>query len=131
MPQPISTPAAPAAIGPYSQAVRAGDFLFVSGQIPLDPATGELVGGTWQPDVAVQTRRVLENLQAIVSAAGGSLAAVVKTTVYLADMNDFPVMNEVYASFFAAPAPARATVQVSRLPKDVRVEIDAIVYLAK
>jgi 2-iminobutanoate/2-iminopropanoate deaminase len=129
VPQPISTPAAPAAIGPYSQAVRAGDFLFVSGQIPLDPATGALVGGTWQPDVAVQTRRVLENLEAIVAAAGASLAAVVKTTVYLAEMNDFPVMNDVYASFFGAPAPARATVQVSRLPKDVRVEIDAIVYL--
>ena len=129
MPQPISTPAAPAAIGPYSQAVRAGDFLFVSGQIPLDPATGALVGGTSPPDLAAQTRRVLENIQAIVTAAGASLAAVVKTTVYLADMNDFPVMNDVYASFFGAPAPARATVQVSRLPKDVRVEIDAIVYL--
>jgi len=131
VPQPISTPAAPAAIGPYSQAVRAGDFLFVSGQIPLDPSTGALVGGTSQPDVAAQTRRVLENLEAIVAAAGSSLAAVVKTTVYLAEMNDFPVMNDVYASFFRAPAPARATVQVSRLPKDVRVEIDAIVYLAK
>jgi 2-iminobutanoate/2-iminopropanoate deaminase len=129
VPDAISTPSAPAAIGPYSQAVRAGDFLFVSGQIPLDPATGALVGGTWAPDVAVQTRRVLENLQAIVSAAGASLGAVVKTTVYLAEMNDFPVMNEVYAAFFPAPAPARATVQVSRLPKDVRVEIDAIVYL--
>ena len=122
----ISTTAAPAAIGPYSQAVRAGDFLFLSGQIPLEPATGALVGG----DVVAQTRRVLENLQAIVSAAGASLGSVVKTTVYLADMNDFPAMNEVYAGFFAAPAPARATVQVSRLPKDVRVEIDAIVYLA-
>jgi len=129
VPQPISTPAAPAAIGPYSQAVRAGDFLFVSGQIPLDPATGAIVGGPWQPDVAVRPRRVLENLQAIVSAAGASLSAVVKTTVYLADMTDFPVMNEVYAAFFGAPAPARATVQVSRLPKDVRVEIDAIVHL--
>lgn len=89
------------------------------------------MGGTSQPDVAAQTRRVLENLEAIVAAAGSSLAAVVKTTVYLAEMNDFPVMNDVYASFFRAPAPARATVQVSRLPKDVRVEIDAIVYLAK
>jgi 2-iminobutanoate/2-iminopropanoate deaminase len=125
VPDAISTPSAPAAIGPYSQAVRAGDFLFVSGQIPLDPASGAPVGG----DVAAQTRRVLENLQAIVSAAGASLGAAVKTTVYLADMNDFPVMNEVYAGFFGAPAPARATVQVSRLPKDVRVEIDAVVYL--
>ena len=125
MAHPVTTPAAPAAIGPYSQAVRAGDFLFVSGQIPLDPGTGTLTGG----DVAAQTRRVLENLQAIVQAGGGSMGSVVKTTVYLADMNDFPAMNEVYASFFGAPAPARATVQVSRLPKDVRVEIDAIVHL--
>jgi 2-iminobutanoate/2-iminopropanoate deaminase len=127
VPDIISTPAAPAAIGPYSQAVRAADFLFVSGQIPLDPGAGTLVGG----DVAAQTRRVLENLQAIVQAGGGSMGSVVKTTVYLADMNDFPAMNEVYASFFGAPAPARATVQVSRLPKDVRVEIDAIVYLGR
>jgi len=125
MPQPVSTQAAPAAIGPYSQAVRAGDFLFVSGQIPLDPATGALVDG----DVRAQTRRVLENLSAIVAAGGASLDRVVKTTVYLVDMNDFPAMNEVYATFFTAPAPARATVQVGRLPKDVRVEIDAVVYL--
>ena len=127
MVQPIATSEAPAAIGPYSQAIRAGDFLFVSGQIPLDPGTGALVGG----DVAAQTRRVLENLQAIVSAAGAPLGGVVKTTVYLADMNDFPVMNEIYGGFFSAPAPARATVQVSRLPKDVRIEIDAIVHLVK
>jgi 2-iminobutanoate/2-iminopropanoate deaminase len=125
MPQAVSTQAAPAAIGPYSQAIRAGDFLFVSGQIPLDPATGALVDG----DVRAQTRRVLENLSAIVAAGGASLERVVKTTVYLVDMNDFPAMNEVYATFFSAPAPARATVQVGRLPKDVRVEIDAIVFL--
>jgi 2-iminobutanoate/2-iminopropanoate deaminase len=125
MPQAISTQAAPAAIGPYSQAIRAGDFLFVSGQIPLDPATGALVDG----DVRAQTRRVLENLSAVVAAGGASLDRVVKTTVYLVDMNDFPAMNEVYASFFGAPAPARATVQVGRLPKDVRVEIDAVVHL--
>ena len=125
MPDPISTPAAPAAIGPYSQAIRAGGFLFVSGQIPLDPATGAVAAG----DVAAQTRRVLDNLRAIVAAAGTSLGAVVKTTVYLADMNDFAAMNEVYGGYFTAPAPARATVQVSRLPKDVRVEIDAIVHL--
>jgi 2-iminobutanoate/2-iminopropanoate deaminase len=124
--QPVSTQAAPAAIGPYSQAVRAGDFLFVSGQIPLDPATGALVDG----DVRAQTRRVIENLSAIIAAGGGSLDRVVKTTVYLVDMNDFLAMNEVYAGFFGAPAPARATVQVGRLPKDVRVEIDAIVHLA-
>ena len=125
MPQAVSTQAAPAAIGPYSQAIRAGDFLFVSGQIPLDPATGTLVDG----DVRAETRRVLENLSAIVTAGGASLDRVVKTTVYLVDMNDFPAMNEVYATFFTAPAPARATVQVGRLPKDVRVEIDAIVFL--
>jgi 2-iminobutanoate/2-iminopropanoate deaminase len=123
----ISTAAAPAAIGPYSQAIRAGDFLFVSGQIPLDPSTGNLV----EADVRAQTQRVLENLQAIVTAAGGTLAHTVKTTVFLADMNDFPAMNEVYAGFFGTPAPARATVQVSRLPKDVRVEIEAIVYLGQ
>ena len=126
MPHAISTQAAPAAIGPYSQAIRAGDFLFVSGQIPLDPSTGALVDG----DVRAQTRRVLENLSAVVTAGGASLARTVKTTVYLVDMNDFPAMNEVYATFFTAPAPARATVQVGRLPKDVRVEIDAIVHLA-
>ena len=126
MPKAVSTQAAPAAIGPYSQAIRAGDFLFVSGQIPLDPATGALVDG----DVRTQTRRVLENLAAVVAAGGASLDRVVKTTVYLVDMNDFPAMNEVYATFFGAPAPARATVQVGRLPKDVRVEIDAVAHLA-
>jgi 2-iminobutanoate/2-iminopropanoate deaminase len=125
MPQAVSTQAAPAAIGPYSQAVRAGDFLFVSGQIPLDPATGAFVDA----DVRAQTRRVLENLSAIVAAAGVSLGRVVKTTVYLLDMNDFQAMNEVYATFFSAPAPARATVQVVRLPRDVRIEIDAVVHL--
>lgn len=126
MSQVISTQAAPAAIGPYSQAVRAGGFVFVSGQIPLDPATGAIVEG----GVREQSRRVLDNLRAIVSAAGASLQDVVKTTVYLADMNDFPALNEEYAKYFGAPAPARATVQVGRLPKDVRVEIDAIVHLA-
>ena len=126
MPQAISTQAAPAAIGPYSQAIRAGDFLFVSGQIPVDPATGGLVDG----DVRAQSRRVLENVGAIIAAAGASFDRVVKTTVYLVDMNDFAAMNEEYAKFFGTPAPARATVQVGRLPKDVRVEIDAIVHLA-
>jgi 2-iminobutanoate/2-iminopropanoate deaminase len=126
MPEAVATAAAPAAIGPYSQAIKAGGFLFVSGQIPLDPGTGALVDG----DVRAQTRRVLENLGGIIAAAGGSFDRVVKTTVYLVDMNDFAAMNEVYASFFGAPAPARATVQVGRLPKDVRVEIDAIVFLA-
>jgi 2-iminobutanoate/2-iminopropanoate deaminase len=122
---PISTPAAPAAIGPYSQAIRAGDFLFVSGQIPLDPATGTLVGD----GIAEQTQRVLENLKAILDAAGASFVHVVKTTVYLADMTEFAKMNEIYATYFTAPAPARATVQVARLPRDVRVEIDLIAFL--
>ena len=122
---PISTPAAPAAIGPYSQAIRAGDFLFVSGQIPLDPASGSLVGN----GIVEQTHRVLQNLDAILQAAGSSFAAVVKTTVYLADMSEFATMNEIYATYFPAPAPARATVQAARLPRDVRVEIDVIAFL--
>ncbi len=126
MPQAISTQAAPAAIGPYSQAIRAGDFLFVSGQIPLDPATGVVVDG----GVRAQARRVLENLKAIIAAAGGSFGGIVKTTVYLADMNDFPALNEEYGKFFGTPAPARATVQVARLPKDALVQIDAVVHLA-
>lgn len=121
----LSTPHAPAAIGPYSQAIRAGGFLFVSGQIPLDPATGALVDG----DVTAQTHRVLRNLGAILTAAGTSFEHVVKTTVYLADMSEFAAMNEVYASYFPAPAPARATVQAARLPRDVRVEIDLIAHL--
>ena len=118
----ISTTAAPAAIGPYSQAVRAGSLLFVSGQIPLDPATATLVEG----DIAAQTHRVFRNLSGILEAAGTSLDRVVRTTVYLADMNDFAAMNEVYATYFSAPAPARATIQAARLPKDARVEIDVI-----
>lgn len=123
---PITSNGAPPAIGPYSQAVRAGDLLFVSGQIPLDPATGQLVDG----DVTAQTDRVLQSLDAIVRAAGATLDDVVKTTVYLADMNDFVAMNRVYATYFADPAPARVAVEVARLPKDAQVEIDAIVRLA-
>ena len=122
----ITTGGAPPAIGPYSQAVRSGDLLFVSGQIPLDPATGQLIDG----DVTAQTHRVLRSLDAVVRAAGATLGDVVKTTVYLADMNDFVAMNRVYATWFADPAPARAAVQVARLPKDAQVEIDAIVRLA-
>ncbi len=122
MRQAVSTGSAPAAIGPYSQAIRAGSLLFVSGQVPIDPATGALVGG----DIAAQTRRVLQNLGAILEAAGASFDDVVRTTVFLADMDDFAAMNEVYATCFSSPAPARATVQVSRLPKDARVEIDVI-----
>ena len=118
----VSTAAAPAAIGPYSQAIRVGNLLFVSGQIPLDPATGELVAG----DIRVQTRQVLTNLSAIVDAAGSSLARVAKTTVYLRDLSEFAAMNEVYAEFFGGEPPARSTVQVARLPRDAAVEIDLI-----
>jgi len=123
--QAVSTDQAPKAIGPYSQAIRAGELLFVSGQVPLDPATGTLVEG----DIGVQTHRVMQNVKAIVEAAGASLDAVVKTTIYLADLGDFKAVNEVYGGYFTAPAPARATVQVARLPLDARVEIDAIASL--
>ena len=125
MRQAVSTSRAPAAIGPYSQAIRAGDFLFVSGQIPLDPATGSLVEG----GITDQTSRVLENLSAILSAAGSSFDQLVKTNVYLADMAEFAAMNEVYATYFAAPYPARSTVQVSRLPRDCRIEVEVIAVL--
>jgi 2-iminobutanoate/2-iminopropanoate deaminase len=118
----VSTPGAPAAIGPYSQAVRAGALLFVSGQIPLDPQTGLMVDG----DIAAQTHRVFRNLAAILDAAGSSFDRVVRVGVYLADMNDFAAMNEVYGTYFTSPAPARATIQAARLPKDARVEIDVI-----
>lgn len=124
----ISTPNAPAAIGPYSQAVRVGDFLFTSGQIALDPATGQIVAG----GIAEQTTRVFENLKAIFSAAGGVLSQVVKTVVFLKDMNDFAAMNAVYANYLApegAVPPARSTVEVARLPKDVLVEIEVIARL--
>jgi 2-iminobutanoate/2-iminopropanoate deaminase len=120
--QAVSTASAPKAIGPYSQAVRAGALLFVSGQVPLDPATGQLVDG----DIAAQTHRVFQNLGEILKAGGASFDHVVRTTVFLADLNDFAAMNEVYATYFTSPAPARATVQVSRLPRDARIEIDVI-----
>lgn len=123
--QAITTSDAPAAIGPYSQAIRAGDFLFLSGQIPLDPSTGQLVEGS----IEDQTHRVLRNLGAILAAAGASFEDVVKTNVYLADMADFAAMNAIYGTYFPAPAPARATIQAARLPRDVRVEIDLIAYL--
>jgi 2-iminobutanoate/2-iminopropanoate deaminase len=121
----LITKDAPAAIGPYSQAIRAADFLFVSGQIPLDPASGTIVAG----GIGDQTHRVLQNLGAILRAAGVSFDRVVKTTVYLQDMSEFAAMNEIYATYFPAPAPARATVQAARLPRDVKVEIDLIAYL--
>lgn len=121
----ISAPDAPQAIGPYSQAIQAGPFLFLSGQIPLDPVTGEVVSG----DIRAQTRRVLENIGAVLAAAGVSFDAVVKTTVFLVDLNEFAAMNEVYGSVFTDPAPARSTVQVSRLPRDVRVEIETVALL--
>ena len=122
---PVHSDSAPKAIGPYSQAVRAGQFLFLSGQTPIDPATGNLVDG----DVAAQTRRVMTNLAAVLKAAGASFDHVVKTSVFLADMGDFATMNEVYGSYFKAPYPARTTIQAARLPKDCRVEIDCIAVL--
>jgi 2-iminobutanoate/2-iminopropanoate deaminase len=120
--QTISSDKAPKAIGPYSPAVRAGQLLFVSGQVALDPATGNMVDG----GITEQTRRVLDNLGALLTAGGRSFADVVRTTIFLADMNDFAAVNEVYGQYFKEPYPARATVQVARLPKDARVEIDVI-----
>ena len=118
----IASSGAPAALGPYSQAIRSGNLLFVSGQIPLDPASGQLVDG----GIELQTERVLKNLGAVLEEAGSSLAKVLKTTVYLRDLGDFGRMNEVYAKFFGETPPARATVEVSRLPRDVSIEIDLI-----
>jgi len=122
----ISTPSAPAAIGPYSQAVRVGDFLYASGQVALDPASGQMVAG----GIAEQTTRVLENLKAVLDAAGVDMSHVVKTVVFLKDMNDFAAMNAVYGKYLAPPdtvPPARSTVEVARLPKDALVEIEVIV----
>ena len=123
--EPVTTTGAPGAIGPYSQAIRAGEFVFLSGQIPLDPDSGRIAGD----GIVDQTHQVLKNLGAVLAAAGASYSQVVKTTVYLADMSEFNAMNQVYAEYFGAPAPARATVQAARLPRDVRVEIDAVAYL--
>lgn len=121
----VSTENAPGAIGPYSQAVKTGNMVFCSGQIPIDPATGEFVSN----DVAEQTEQVLKNLSAVLEAAGTGLNNVVKTTVFLADMNDFTAMNEVYAKYFSDNKPARATVQAARLPRDARVEIECIAVI--
>ena len=120
--QPVATDSAPAAIGPYSQAVRSGNQVFLSGQIPLDPATGQLVEG----DIATQSRRVFDNLAAVCAAAGGSLDQVVRVGIYLMDLADFAAVNAVMADYFTAPYPARSTVQVSGLPRGARVEVDAI-----
>jgi 2-iminobutanoate/2-iminopropanoate deaminase len=121
----VSAPTSAPAIGPYSPAVRVGSFLFLSGQIPLDPASGQLVEG----DIRAQTTRVMQNMGELLKAAGADFPHVARTTIFLADMNDFAAVNEIYASYFSEPYPARATVQVARLPKDVRVEIDAIAVL--
>jgi 2-iminobutanoate/2-iminopropanoate deaminase len=123
--EPVATDRGPKAIGPYSQAIKANGFVFLSGQIALDPRTQQVLEG----DVAAQTERVLENLKGIVEAAGSTMQRVVKTTVFLADMNDFAAMNEVYSRYFVGHPPARSTVEVARLPRDVRVEIDLIALL--
>jgi 2-iminobutanoate/2-iminopropanoate deaminase len=124
--QVISAPDAPKAMGAYSPAIKAGNLLFVSGQIPIDPASGALVDG----DIAAQTEQVMRNLGALLRAAGVGYDHVVRTTVFLADMSDFAAMNEVYSRHIAAPPPARATVQVARLPRDVKIEVDAIAVLS-
>ena len=126
MRQAITAPDAPKAIGPYSPAIRAGNLLFLSGQIPIDPASGATIEG----DIAAQTDRVMQNIAALLKAAGASFADVVRTTVFLADMNEFAAMNVVYGKYVGDPAPARSTVQVSRLPRDARVEIDVIAVLS-
>ena len=122
MKEPISTSNAPAAIGPYSQAIRAGGFVFLRGQIPLDPATGEIVAG----DVAAQTRQVMKNVNAVLGAASATFANVVKTTIFLVDMSDFAAVNAVYGEYFTEIAPARSTVAVAALPRGSRVEIEVI-----
>lgn len=121
----VTAPTAPPAIGPYSPALRVGSLLFLSGQIPLDPATGQLITG----DIRAQTTRVLENIGALLHAAGITFAQVARTTIFLADIGDFAAVNEIYATYFSEPYPARATVQVARLPRDVRIEIDAIAVI--
>jgi 2-iminobutanoate/2-iminopropanoate deaminase len=121
----IRSDRAPAAIGPYSQAVRVGELLFTSGQIPLDPATGTMITG----DLAAETDRVLDNLEAVLAAGGASWADVVKASIFLTDLADFAAVNELYAKRFTGPPPARSTVQVARLPKDARVEIDLVAVI--
>jgi 2-iminobutanoate/2-iminopropanoate deaminase len=123
--QAISAPDAPKAIGPYSSAIKAGHLLFISGQIPLDPSTGTLITG----DISEQTDRVMRNLEALLRAGGAGFEHVVRTTVFLSDLNEFAAMNDVYGRYVVDPPPARATVQVARLPRDVKVEIDAIAVI--
>ena len=118
----ISTESAPAAIGPYSQAIAAGGFIFLSGQLPIDPATGQFVEG----DVPAMTRQIFRNIETVLAAAGSSLSKIVKTTVFLADLSDFQAMNGAYAEFFPENPPARSTVQVARLPRDARLEIEVV-----
>ncbi len=122
----VQTDNAPKAIGPYSQAIKSGQLVFTAGQIPLDPSTGKLVEG----DIRVQTKRVLDNLVAVLEAAGSSMAQVIKTTCFLSDMADFPAFNEVYAEYFSANKPARSTVQVAQLPLNARVEVECVAQLA-
>jgi 2-iminobutanoate/2-iminopropanoate deaminase len=122
MKEAVATKGAPAAIGPYSQAVRAGQLVFLSGQVPLDPATGQLVEG----DITAQTRRAMDNLGAVLAAAGCGFGEVVRTTIYLVDLGNFGAVNEAYATYFAPPYPARATVQVSALPRGAAIEIDMV-----
>jgi 2-iminobutanoate/2-iminopropanoate deaminase len=124
--QAISSPDAAKPVGPYSAALQTGNLLFVSGQVPIEPASGAMVDG----DIAAQTRRALENVGLLLRAAGLTYAHVVRTTVFLADMNDFKAMNEVYSTFFVEPYPARSTVQAARLPRDARIEVDAIAVYA-
>jgi 2-iminobutanoate/2-iminopropanoate deaminase len=126
MRQVVTAPDAPKAMGAYSPAIKAGNLLFISGQIPIDPATGNLIDG----DIKAQAEQVMRNLTALLRAAGAGFGQVVRTTVYLADMNDFAGMNEIYSSYLVDPPPARATVQVARLPRDVKIEVDAIAVLA-
>jgi 2-iminobutanoate/2-iminopropanoate deaminase len=125
--EPVKTSNAPAALGPYSQAIKVGEFVYTSGQVAIDPATGEFIGG----GIAEQTERVLNNVAAVLEAAGSSLDQVVKTLVFLADMNDFSAMNEVYGKFFTGAPPARSTVQAARLPKDALIEIEAVALITK
>ena len=125
--EPVKTSNAPGAIGPYSQAIKVGEFVYTSGQVAIDPATGEFIGG----GIAEQTERVLKNVAAVLEAAGSSLDQVVKTLVFLADMNDFSAMNEVYAKFFSDAPPARSTVEAARLPKDALIEIEAVALITK